>query len=159
MRGQIQFPDLGKPPEGWTVHRQGHTLRLVPPGAYADGARAWMVISPVIPAIDEMAPLGEVIAKALAAECVQYKSEIQHQKGPDTFETTTGLTGVQFEAELAYATSDRTQKRVYIMCSDGKHIYGIHYIADAGSFAHFYDLFMDVARSVKPISTKATPPA
>ena len=78
----LQYPDLGSPPMGWTVGRQGAAIRLVPPGAYLDLSRAAMVVSPLVPIRDEMLAPDELILAALSAELGSWSSAAPQRPSP-----------------------------------------------------------------------------
>ena len=147
----LQYPDLGSPPMGWTVGRQGAAIRLVPPGAYLDLSRAAMVVSPLVPIRDEMLAPDELILAALSAELVRTGARILEQRGPTEAVASSGLSGSRVEVTLRRADG-LTERRAYVMYQDDRWLYGVHYIADAPVWGEFLPLFDKVAASVLPFS-------
>lgn len=145
----VLYPDLGVSPKDWTGGRLGAAIRLVPPGAYLDRARAAIVVSPLIPRSRQLPEPALLIQQAIAAECARTSSEVllQHEAVP--VQTTDGLDGVRLDLKLRRGGDGKTEQRVYVMFQDETWLYGINYVADEETFPVFAELFDTVARSLK----------
>lgn len=146
----LMYPDLGAPPRGWTVGRQGAAIRLVPPGAYLDMARAHMIVSPLVPWSDEMLRPGELILAALNAELARGVNQLVDRAEPVAVEAGSGLKGVRIEARIR-RPDGIIERRAYVMYRDRNWLYGVHYIADEDLWAEFAALFDQVSASMLPM--------
>lgn len=149
----VLYPDLDEPPKGWTVGRQGSAIRLVPPGAYLDHTRAYMIVSPLVPRSRQLPPPAELILAALHAELARTGTELLEQSEARQVAATTGLNGSRLEVRLRRADG-KIERRAYTMYQDTSWMYGLHYIADEETWPAFLDVYDRTAASVKP-----TPPS
>ncbi len=128
----LRYPDLGTPPRGWTVARAGASLRLIPPGASARGARAFMAVSPLVPRTPNMPGVEAILRQTLAAETGATGMVVESETAAAAV-ADGGLEGTRLEVTVRLAAGT-TQRRVYTMYRDDAFLYGLHYIADAQTY-------------------------
>ena len=142
------FPDLASPPTGWTVSRAGAAIRLVPPGAYPDRARACMVISPLVPVSPAMPNIETVIRQALSAEVLGTGMTVESESEIQDVQTEGALKGKRLVLAVRHKGASEIQRRVYTMYRDASWLYGIHYISDEATFDFFLPTYESTAQSV-----------
>lgn len=147
---QLQYPDLEKPPEGWTVGRSGNAIRLAPPGAFLDHSRAFMIVSPLVPRTEQMPSLTEIIMRTIATETIQSGLEVVDRGERLEIVSESGLEGVCIGAAVRLKDAPAIQQRAYVMYQDDNWLYAISYIADEETWDHFFPLFQTVASSILP---------
>lgn len=145
------YPDLAAPPTGWTGGRMGAAIKLVPPGAWLDSARASIIVSPLVPRSRALPAPGVIIEQALAAELARFPMDMVSREGPTPVIATSGLEGVRLEVTLKGLGDGRIQRRIYISYQDEAFLYGIHYLADEATFPVFLEVFEAAAASVEPM--------
>lgn len=142
------FPDLGSPPTGWTVSRAGAAIRLVPPGAYPDRARACMVVSPLVPVSHVMPDVETVIRQALSAEVLGTGMTVESESEMMDVQTTGALHGKRLVLSVRHKGATESQRRVYTMYRDTAWLYGLHYISDEETFDFFLPTYETAAESI-----------
>ncbi len=133
----------------------GAAIRLVPPGAYLDRARAAIVVSPLIPRSRQLPEPAVLIQQALAAECARTSSEVLTRSEPAPVVAASGLGGIRVEVRLRRGSDGHIERRIYVMFQDETWLYGINYVADEETFPHFAALFEDVATSMRAQDPKS----
>src|SRR5687768_6994651 len=126
--GPLAYPDLGAPPDGWTVGRVGHAVHFVPPGASLERSRARIVIGPALP-LEGAPALEEVVLRSLEAENRLTGNEITTRTDAAPFSTASGLVGARLDLTIRSPTGG-LQKRTCLMLKDAAHLYAVTYVAD-----------------------------
>ena len=145
----VSWPDLGAPPQGWTVVRQGAALHLHPPGTRRDKPpEATIVVSPLVPVSAAMPGPGVVIRQALSAEVASLGIEVLEEGQPAEVCGADGLAGVRIDVTVRTRAGD--QRRAYTMFKDSDWLYGIHLIARPDAWAANLATYESAAGSVKP---------
>jgi hypothetical protein len=142
------WPDLKAPPPGWTVARQGASLRLFPPGSTPADSPASIVVSPLVPRTPQIPAPGTLVRQALAAEVASLGTKILQDAAPTPFETDAGAEGVRLE--ITVEAGGRRQRRAYVMVRDERWIYGLHLLAREDAFEPHVAAYEAAARSLAP---------
>ncbi len=145
----LLYPDLSDPPKHWTGGRVGSAIRLVPPGAYLDRARAGIVISPLVPRSRQLPAPEVLVQQALTAELARTQSELL-SLGEPVLARAGALTGVRVDASLRRGGDGKLERRAYVMYLDESWLYGVSYVADEETWPVFLETFERVAASVQP---------
>ena len=155
MPPQLEYPDL-VPPKDWTYFRAGPQVRLIPPGTTAQTATVTIIVSPVVPRLPQMPAVPQLIEMAIEAEArVQF--EITAKTGPTPISTTTGLDGVFYDVSGYARPANPMERRIYVMYSDDKFLYGISYLTSPAAFDDHAATFWAVAKSIKPFTGRPAP--
>ena len=153
----IGFPDFTFRPEGWTAAKAGAAIRLVPPGAYVNQSRASMVVSPLVPVHAALPDTETLMRQAIAAETAQTGIAVQPDDTWANLTATSGLAGLRWTLQVRFPGSERLQWRCYTMFRDASWLYGVHLVADAPTYAHFWGTYEAFCVSIQAVEPPGAP--
>jgi len=151
------FPDL-TPPPGWIGVPLAPQVRLIPPGTTLETARAAIIVSPIAARTPVIPPPAQLIAAAIAAES-RHDLDVLAVTGPDVAASDFGLEGIAFHVHARAPHQVADQRRIYVVYSDDKFMYGINYMSSARAYDEHLVAFWKTARSIRPFQGRVVPPS
>lgn len=101
----------------------------------------------MVPVSEQMPSAAAVIDQALQAEVAKQGLAIVADSGPVDVSTEGGLKGARRELTIRMPNGER-QRRAYVMYKDATWLYGIHYLADEGTWDTFLPTYDAAAATV-----------
>jgi hypothetical protein len=142
------WPDLSRPPTGWTVLRQGSSLHLLPPGIKGgEPAPATLVVSPLVPVSAQLPSPEQVLARALDAERASLGTVVVASGEVVPWTLPAGPIGVRWEVEVE--VRGVRQRRGYGAWRDATFLYGLHLLATPAAWDAHVAVWEDAASGLR----------